>query len=131
MRMNRRVAAMAAVIKIARHFTDTPIDGAIIAEQVTGNRRGLEQVYRILVAAGILKGRRGARGGYLLAKPAGQITLADIHKAISPLETWCAPDYDLVQPLGLAEQSYLRVLGQWTISAVLDAGESRGGKGER
>ena len=83
-RLSRRVLAMVAVIAVARQQGDppAPADGALIADVVTGNRRGLEAIFRQLVGAKILIGVRGARGGYLLARPADLITLGDIDKAI-------------------------------------------------
>ena len=42
----------------------------------------LEQVLRKLSAAGIVMARRGAGGGFRLARPASQIAIADIARAI-------------------------------------------------
>jgi Rrf2 family protein len=50
----------------------------------------LEQLMARLRKAGLVDSRRGARGGYLLARPAGQITMAEIIEAlegsIAPME---------------------------------------------
>ncbi len=41
-------------------------------------KKYLEQLFCALKQAGYLKAMRGAAGGYMLAKPAGQISLAEI-----------------------------------------------------
>jgi Rrf2 family protein len=50
----------------------------------------LEHLVARLRKAGLVDSRRGARGGYLLARPAGQITMAEIIEAlegtIAPIE---------------------------------------------
>ncbi len=47
-----------------------------LAEEVS--QRYLEQIFMKLRAAGIVKGRRGPRGGYVLSRPPSEITLLDI-----------------------------------------------------
>jgi Rrf2 family protein len=47
----------------------------------------LEQIVSTLKAAGLVRSRRGAQGGYLLARPAAQITVYDALLALEgPLE---------------------------------------------
>jgi Rrf2 family protein len=58
----------------------------IKAETIAGNQRiPLKFVENILITlkhAGIVNARRGASGGYWLARPASQITLADVIRAV-------------------------------------------------
>jgi Rrf2 family protein len=42
----------------------------------------LENILGSLRTAGIVASRRGASGGYLLAKPAGDVTVADVIRAV-------------------------------------------------
>lgn len=54
--------------------------------------RFLLQILRTLCVAGVLKSTRGVQGGYLLARPAADITLRDIWEAIEgpiDLRTTC------------------------------------------
>ncbi|MCD6454529.1 MAG: Rrf2 family transcriptional regulator [Candidatus Aminicenantes bacterium] len=44
--------------------------------------RFLEQVFLKLKKANLVKGKRGAKGGYILAKPAGEITWLDVMEAV-------------------------------------------------
>jgi Rrf2 family cysteine metabolism transcriptional repressor len=50
----------------------------------------LEHLVARLRRAGLIESRRGARGGYLLARPAGEITMAEVVEAlegsIAPIE---------------------------------------------
>jgi len=55
--------------------------------------RYLEQIFQDLKRAGIVDSRRGPRGGYSLKKPAEQIRLGDVVRALQgPLEEIFAPD---------------------------------------
>lgn len=42
----------------------------------------LEHILLDLKHAGIVRARRGAKGGYWLAKPAGEVTIADVIRAV-------------------------------------------------
>lgn len=50
----------------------------VIAEQQSIPSRYLEEIIGELRKAGFVVGKRGPRGGYRLAKPAGEIAVADI-----------------------------------------------------
>jgi Rrf2 family protein len=57
------------------------------------SERYLEQIFYKLLKAGLLKGKRGPKGGYVLAKDASDITVADIIHAVegpvSPVPVKC------------------------------------------
>jgi Rrf2 family iron-sulfur cluster assembly transcriptional regulator len=67
-----------AVLYIAYNSAYGPISSKEIAEKQGLPSRYLEQIMQRLVRAGILRGVRGPRGGYLLAKERRRITLAEI-----------------------------------------------------
>ncbi len=52
-----------------------------VAERESISLKYLEQLVRPLMAAGLLRSVRGKGGGYVLAKPAGQIRAGDILRA--------------------------------------------------
>ena len=60
--------AVEAVVDIAYHGTAEPVQSQDIGRRLNLPRRYLEQVMQQLVKAGILKGVRGPRGGYRLAR---------------------------------------------------------------
>src|SRR3954468_9740727 len=59
-----------------------PVKGEKLAEAQDIPLQFLEHILLELKHAGIVRARRGARGGYWLAKPADDITLADVIRAV-------------------------------------------------
>ena len=77
----RSLLAVAAVVDIAYHARPTPIAAKTLAARHGLPPRHLETLLQVLVRAGILKGVRGPRGGYELARERRRITIADIVRA--------------------------------------------------
>lgn len=61
------------------HATTT---AAAIAEAEAIPKKFLEQILAILKANGLVIGKRGPSGGYVLARPAAQISFAEVLRAI-------------------------------------------------
>src|SRR5207247_5876616 len=81
--------AVRAMIELASGGEESsPIKGERIAEAQTIPLRFLENILGELRHAGLVQSRRGTDGGYWLAKPPDDITLADIVRAVEgPLAT--------------------------------------------
>ncbi len=79
--------ALEAVVDIAYNARSEPVQSKEITLRQGIPQRYLEQVMQQLVRAGILKGVRGPRGGYLLARERRRITAGDIVRVIGELET--------------------------------------------
>jgi Rrf2 family protein len=79
----RSLLAIAAVTDIAYHARPAPIAAKALAARHSLPPRHLETLLQVLVRSGILKGVRGPRGGYELARERRRITLADIVRAAS------------------------------------------------
>ena len=77
----RSLLAVAAVVDIAYHARPTPIAAKTLAARHGLRPRHLETLLQVLVRAGILKGVRGPRGGYELARERRRISIADIVRA--------------------------------------------------
>ncbi len=60
----------------------TPVQAKAIARRHAIPLRFLEQVLHLMKRAGLVESVRGAQGGYLLAKPPAQISLAEILEAL-------------------------------------------------
>lgn len=87
MRLTKKLMfAIEAVLDIAYHASDAPVQSKEIADRQGIPRRYLEQVLQNLVHAGILRGVRGPRGGYRLARERRRITLADIVGVVHAME---------------------------------------------
>jgi Rrf2 family transcriptional regulator, iron-sulfur cluster assembly transcription factor len=77
----KAVLAVAAVIDIALNARGRPVAAKALATRHGLSPRHLEPVLQALVRHGILKGTRGPRGGYELAREARRITADDILRA--------------------------------------------------
>ncbi len=79
--------ALEAVVDIAFNARPDPVQSKEITQRQGIPQRYLEQVMQQLVHAGILKGVRGPRGGYRLARERRRITAGDIVRVISDADT--------------------------------------------
>ena len=78
--------AIEAVLDIAYNTSDRPVQSSEIAERQGIPRRYLEHVLQHLVRAQILRGVRGPRGGYRLARERRRIFLGEIARLIGKLD---------------------------------------------
>ncbi|WP_230529842.1 RrF2 family transcriptional regulator [Microvirga roseola] len=74
----RSLLAIAAVTDIALHARPMPVSAKALAARHNLPPRYLEPVLQALVRQGVLKGVRGPRGGYELARERRRITAGDI-----------------------------------------------------
>jgi Rrf2 family protein len=77
----RSLLAIAAVVDIALHARPSPVAAKHLAARHNLPPRHLETMLQALVRAGILKGVRGPRGGYEIARERRRITAGDIVRA--------------------------------------------------
>ena len=78
--------AIAAVIDVALQTDRRPISAKTLAARHGLPPRHLETVLQSLVRDGILKGIRGPRGGYELARERAQVTANDILRAAGTVD---------------------------------------------
>lgn len=81
--------AMRAMLSLAEAATPTsrpaPVTPMSVEEVCTAQdlpRKFVEAIFADLRKAGLIISTRGARGGYTLAKPADEIALGDIYRAV-------------------------------------------------
>ena len=87
LRMSRKIVlALEAVLDIAYNGRPHPVQSKDITERQGIPQRYLEQVLQQLVRAGVLKGVRGPRGGYTLARERRRITLGDVLRVVNQME---------------------------------------------
>ena len=82
----KSLLALEAVVDIAYNARPEPVQSKEITERQGIPQRYLEQVMQQLVRAGILRGVRGPRGGYRLARERRRITAGEIVRVVSDLE---------------------------------------------
>jgi len=59
---------------------DTPISATPMAKRLSASEAHVFKVLQQLVRSGLLRSKRGPHGGYLLARPAEEITLMDVYE---------------------------------------------------
>jgi Rrf2 family protein len=74
--------AVRAAVELAAATDDRPVKAERIATAQQISLNFLENILSELRHAGIVRSQRGAEGGFRLAKPAAQITIADIIRAV-------------------------------------------------
>ena len=67
-----------AILELAENDSKRPLQLRIIAQRQDISIKYLEQLMSILRSAGFVRSIRGAKGGYVLAKPPNQIKLSDV-----------------------------------------------------
>lgn len=83
----KSVLALEAVLDVAYNARVTPVQSREITERQGIPHRYLEQVMQRLVRDGILRGVRGPRGGYMLAKAGQEITVGHIVRIVNDVDT--------------------------------------------
>jgi Rrf2 family transcriptional regulator, iron-sulfur cluster assembly transcription factor len=87
LRLSRKtLLALEAVIDIAFNARPEPVQAKEITSRQGVPQRYLEQVMQQLVRAGILKGVRGPRGGYRLARERRRISVGDVVRIAESIE---------------------------------------------
>jgi Rrf2 family iron-sulfur cluster assembly transcriptional regulator len=126
--------AIAAVIDVALHARGQPVAAKALAGRHRLPPRHLEPVLQALVRQGVLKGVRGPRGGYELAREPRRITAHDILRAIGTTDaeagngaaTRSALLADVVMPaLAQAEGAFSGALGHINIEDLVAAARQR------
>ena len=76
--------ALRAAAELARAATEEsgPVKGEWISEAQRIPKKFMENILHDLKRAGIVRTRRGASGGYWLARPAEEISLAEVIRAV-------------------------------------------------
>ncbi len=70
--------AMRAVLELAEHYGNGPLQTRVIAQNQEISVKYLEQLMAALKSAGLIRSQRGAKGGYVLANPPETVKLSDV-----------------------------------------------------
>ncbi len=77
-----------AVLEVAISSDKGPIQTKIVSQRQQISIKYLEQLMAILKSGGLIRGIRGSKGGYVLAKAPSQIKLSDIFNVLEgPVKT--------------------------------------------
>ena len=75
------------ILRLAAASPREPLTGAEIARREGLSYPYVEKLLGILKRAGLANSHRGVKGGYTLARPAEQITLGDVGRALGGFQT--------------------------------------------
>ncbi|HUF55584.1 MAG TPA: Rrf2 family transcriptional regulator [Thermohalobaculum sp.] len=98
----KSMLALEAVLDVAYNARPDPVQSKNITRRQGIPQRYLEQVMQSLVRHGILKGVRGPRGGYTLARERRRITVGDVMRVVDQLDQ--EADGDPVSQADLGEK---------------------------
>lgn len=83
MRLSLQVRyAIAGMFDIAYNGGGEPVQVRVIGERQAIPARYLEQIFQRLRRAGLVRGKRGPGGGYVLSRAAARVSLLDVVEAI-------------------------------------------------
>ena len=129
---DKSLLAIAAVVDVAVHARGTPVAAKALAARHGLPPRRLEPVLQALVHAGLLKGVRGPRGGYELARERRRISVAEIVRVAEGAEE----EKDIVLPplvlevvqpaVAAAEETFDVALDAVTLEDLCRAADDRG-----
>ena len=118
LRLSRKtMLALEAVLDVAYNARPDPVQSKDITARQGIPQRYLEQVMQQLVRKGVLKGVRGPRGGYTLARERRKITVGDVVRVVDQLDA--ESENDPVSKADLGEQ-IIAPLWEDTRTVVLD-----------
>src|ERR1700692_158691 len=85
-----------AMLDMAAYYGQGPIESADIASRQYIPEHYLDQILPLLRKEGLVKSVRGPKGGHMLAKPPGQITMIQVMQAIDGSASLmeCLPNAD-------------------------------------
>ena len=73
---------MRAMVALARHYGDGPLSLAAVAKESSVPAAYLEQLIGPLRRAGLVESKRGAQGGYVLARPPAAVGVGEIYRVM-------------------------------------------------
>lgn len=118
LRLSRKtMLALEAVLDVAYNARPDPVQSKDITERQGIPQRYLEQVLQQLVRRGILKGVRGPRGGYTLARERRKISVGDVVRVVDQLDAEAEKDPASQSELG---EHIIAPLWDETRALVLD-----------
>lgn len=129
---NQRFAVSVHILTLLAASQDAPLTSEAIAASVDTNPVVIRRTMAHLRQHGLVDSRPGANGGWKLMRPASQISLCEVFRAVSHdevLSTHSHPDPDCLvggmiqETLGhifeKAQNAMEAALGQFTVSDVL------------
>jgi Rrf2 family protein len=123
--------AIRAILELANSYGKGPLQTRVIAQQQDISAKYLEQLMAALKSAGLVRSQRGAKGGYVLARPPEKIKLSDVFEIFEgPVvtvecvvnENYCARAADCIarQVWSEVQRAIKNVLQSMTLQDAID-----------
>ncbi|MFC1764859.1 RrF2 family transcriptional regulator [Planctomycetota bacterium] len=120
-----------AMIELAAHYEQGPLQLRIIAERLGISAKHLEQQMAILRSSALVRAVRGVKGGYMLAKPPAEIRLSEVFRCLEGrvVTSACvddpdvcdrAIDYVIGKVWTEVEEAVINVLDSVTLGDMMD-----------
>lgn len=130
--LSRRIlSGIAVMVDVALLARGQPVAAKVLAERQGRPPRHLEALLQDLVRHGFLKGTRGPRGGYELARERRRISIGAIVRSLEADASTTTPSTpsrmieDVIMPgLAGAAAIYLDALDRITVQDLTDAAEA-------
>jgi Rrf2 family protein len=112
-----------AILELAENYGKGPLCLKTVARRQEISVKYLEQLMAILKSAGIVRSVRGSKGGYILARPPGQIKVSDCFNCLEGpvITTECVDNNSFCPRTSDCVARELWVEVQNTIMAVLQS----------
>ena len=112
-----------AVLDLAANASRGPLQLRVIARRQEISAKYLEQLMTVLKSARIVRSVRGARGGYVLARPANQIKLSEVFHCLegTVVTAECVEDADYCQRSADCAARYIWAKVQRAIEGILES----------
>lgn len=119
---DRSRVAVLALVELASRGGNAPVPILEVAECRAVPAHQVEQVFAALRRAGVLNSQRGVKGGYMLGRPAADISVLEVVEAVDgPIAAGAADDDCAVSALWAEGAQQLgQVFGQVSIADVLE-----------
>ena len=119
--------AARALLSLALHESDRPTSVKEIAERTNLPQPYLEQILLAVKGAGLVRSKRGVGGGYVLARPPAEITVAEILAAVDGPLTTLMGEHDHCEGHCVLQEVWVGVSEEMgKLLAGLHAGRARG-----
>ena len=105
-RVDHAVRVMTRLAEVAEGEATRPVSGAQLAELDGLPPSSVDDILRLLRNGGLVRSQRGGQGGWLLARPADTITVAQVIRAVDvPSRSSVASVRTICRPTASASRS--------------------------
>ncbi|MBI4898584.1 MAG: Rrf2 family transcriptional regulator [Actinobacteria bacterium] len=122
---SKSVYALSALVELAQHEGGDPIPVSELARRRDLPAQFLEQLFGALRRANVVASRRGVKGGYVLARPATQITALEV---VQTLDGEIAEEQLSIPPWGEVVGALRNQLAERTLALLAEDERNRAGE---